>query len=218
MPTDITIELAGEELRLLPERAIFWPHRRALFVADTHWGKATAFRAAGLAIPPGSTQADLARLDQALDRCDALHLLLLGDALHARSGRDGAAFEQIAAWRARRPELAITLIRGNHDRGAGDPPDEWRFDCVDEPYLAAPFALRHAPTESSAGYVLAGHLHPVARLRGTGRQQLRLPCFWFGARVGVLPAFGSFTGGAPIVPARGDRVFVLADDAVLAVT
>ncbi|HEX5691656.1 MAG TPA: ligase-associated DNA damage response endonuclease PdeM, partial [Roseiflexaceae bacterium] len=158
------------------------------------------------------------RLDRALERCDPDQLMLLGDALHARSGRGGAAFEQIAAWRSSHAELAITLIRGNHDRGAGDPPAEWVFECVDAPFFLPPFALCHAPAESPAGYVLAGHLHPVAQLRGAGRQRLRLPCFWFGGRVGVLPAFGSFTGGAPIAPTPGDRVFVLADDAVVEAT
>jgi len=33
--------------------------------------------------------------------------------------------------------------------------------------------------------------------------------------VGVLPAFGSFTGMHPIRPAQGDRVFAVADDKVV---
>ena len=37
--------------------------------------------------------------------------------------------------------------------------------------------------------------------------RLRLPCFWFGAHVGVLPAFGTFTGMHPIKPAKGERIF-----------
>ena len=217
MSNDLTITLAGEDVQLLPERAIFWPRRAALIVADLHWGKDATFRAAGLGIPHGAAGDDLARLERALTRTGAARLLLLGDLLHARAGREAATFARVAEWRARHPALDITLVRGNHDRGAGDPPAEWGFACADEPLPDAPFVLRHYPQPAPGGYVLAGHLHPAARLRGAGRQQLRLPCFWFGADVGVLPAFGSFTGGAPIAPAPADRVFVLADDTVLQV-
>ena len=217
MTIDVSIELAGEQIALLPERALYWPRRQMLLVADLHWGKAATFRAAGLAIPPGGTTDDLARLDRALERTGARRLALLGDALHARAGRRGAAFERVAAWRARWPELEITLVRGNHDRGAGDPPPEWRFERADEPCIEAPFVLCHHPHEAPAGYVRAGHLHPAAQLRGAGRQQARLPCFWLGERVGVLPAFGGFTGSALASPRPGDRVFVIADGAVLPV-
>ena len=67
-----------------------------------------------------------------------------------------------------------------------------------------------------AGYALAGHVHPAVRLRGEG-ESLRLPCFWFGARYGVLPAFGAFTGTAEVRPREGDQVFVIAEDEVLRV-
>ena len=50
---------------------------------------------------------------------------------------------------------------------------------------------------------------------------LRLPCFWFGDEggdhaVGVLPAFGSFTGMHPIERRDGDRIFAVADGVVRA--
>ena len=63
-------------------------------------------------------------------------------------------------------------------------------------------------------YALAGHVHPGVVLAGRGGDRLRLPCFHFGARVGVLPAFGTFTGMHPIKRDPGDRVFVVADNAV----
>jgi DNA ligase-associated metallophosphoesterase len=217
MATDITTNLAGEQLVLLPERALYWPRRAMLIVADLHWGKAATFRAAGIPIPEGGTGDDLARLDQALRRAGARRLMLLGDLLHARSGRADALLAQIAAWRARWPDLEVTLVRGNHDRGAGDPPSEWRFTCVNEPFPVAPFVFRHHPHDSSDGYVLAGHLHPAVQLRGAGRQHMRLACFWFGAHLGILPAFGSFTGISVVSPAVDDRVFAIPGDQVVAI-
>ena len=68
-------------------------------------------------------------------------------------------------------------------------------------------AWRCATTRSRAtgAYVLAGHLHPCVVLGGRAHQRLRLPCFHFGAQVGVLPAFGAFTGMHALrpVPASG---------------
>jgi uncharacterized protein len=212
MPSDLTLTLAGEAVLLLPERALFWPRRATLFVADTHWGKAATFRAAAIPVPGGTTGDDLARLQSALERTSARRLVVLGDLLHARAGRAESTLAAVAAWRRNQLQLEVTLVRGNHDRGAGDPPPEWGFDCRDQPVALAPFVLRHTPEASGEGYVLAGHLHPGVRLFGGGRQRELLPCFWFGQHTGVLPAFGSFTGAAPIAPQSGDAVVVVAGD------
>ena len=58
--------LCGERVRLHPERALHWPAGDALFVADVHLGKAASFRASGVPLPRGSTQADLTRLSSLL--------------------------------------------------------------------------------------------------------------------------------------------------------
>ena len=108
------------------------------------------------------------------------------------------------------------LVRGNHDERAGDPPPEWGVQCVDEPFALAcapGLALCHHPAPRAGAYVLAGHRHPCTSV-GRGIDRLRLPCFHFGERIGVLPAFGVFTGMHPIERAAGDRVFVVADNAV----
>ena len=51
----------------------------------------------------------------------AEHLVVLGDFIHARPGRTVALDAAFGAWRARHRELALTLVRGNHDSRAGDP-------------------------------------------------------------------------------------------------
>ena len=40
MSTPYPVQLAGEELWLLPEKAIYWPAQQALLIADVHFGKA----------------------------------------------------------------------------------------------------------------------------------------------------------------------------------
>ena len=214
---DAVVEVAGERLVLLPERAALHAATGTLLVADAHWGKAAAFRAAGVAVPGGTTTAGLERLSRALERTGAARLVILGDLFHAREGKAPRTLEAIRAWRARHPALPVTLVRGNHDRRAGDPPPELGIDCCDPPCALGPFVLAHHPRESPAGYVLAGHVHPSVTLRGRGRQRERLPCFHFGARVGLLPAFGDFTGTADVEVAPGDRVYVVAGGEVVEV-
>lgn len=209
------IDLQGESLLLLPERALLWERTGTLIVADAHLGKAASFRAAGLPLPGGTTTENLTRLSAALGHTGARRLLLLGDFFHARSGRAARTLAAIAAWRERHADLEVVLVRGNHDRGAGDPPCEWGFHCHDEPWIELPFAFRHHPGEEKAGYVLAGHIHPAVSLSGLGGQREKLPCFLFGERIALLPAFGDFTGGATVRPRRGDRVFVVAGEEVI---
>lgn len=216
--TDARVRLAGEELVLLAERALFWPAAATLVVADLHWGKAATFRAAGIPVPVGSTRDDLARLDAALRRTCARRLVVLGDLFHARAGRVAAAtLAELRRWRGPHPELEILLVRGNHDRHAGDPPADLRINCVNAPAFVPPFVLRHEPAESSASYTLAGHVHPGVVLCGPALQRERLPCFLLRERVALLPAFGSFTGLGTVEPGPGDRAFVVAGAEVIEV-
>lgn len=215
--TDHTVTLRGERLRLLPERAAYWEGAQTLLVADAHWGKAAAFRAAAIPVPGETTGDDLARLTAALERTGARRIVFLGDLLHAKRGRSAEALDAVARWRARCADVAMVLVRGNHDSHAGDPPDDWRFACCDGPLVEPPFAFVHEPVPVAGTYALGGHIHPGATLRGGGGQQLTLPCFWFAPEVGVLPAFGSFTGYVSVRPHRSDRVFVVADDEVIPV-
>jgi len=144
----ITTEVRGETLWLLPERAVYWPGGGALIVADPHFGKAAAFRAGGIPVPGGTTAEMLRRLSAALDRTAAARLLVLGDLLHARSGRAPEMLAAVAAWRAARPGLRLTLIRGNHDSRAGDPPADWGVECLDAPVGEPPFVWLHKPPTS----------------------------------------------------------------------
>lgn len=201
---------------LLAERAAFWPRVGALFIADFHLGKAATFRRAGIPLPAGTTTENLDRLDRAVALTGASQVVFLGDFLHAKDGRAPRTLEKFSEWRGTRGDLELTLVRGNHDARAGDPPESFGIRCIDPGGSFGPFVLNHEPGAVRGGYALAGHIHPAVRLRGEG-DSLRLPCFWFGARYGVLPAFGAFTGNAEVRPRQGDQIFVIAEGDVIKV-
>ncbi len=210
-----TVTLAGETVELCAERAVYWPGRRTLLVADPHFGKAASFRTLGVRVPRGTTEGALVRLDALVARLAPERIEFLGDFLHAREGRNAETFATLGAWRARHADVAMRIVRGNHDRRAGDPPAELGIECVDGPITEPPFALAHHPTRVDGMYAIAGHVHPCAVLIGPGRQRERLPCFWLGGEIAVLPAFGEFTGCAEVEAASGDEVWVIADDRVV---
>jgi uncharacterized protein len=214
LPMQITC--ANETLRLLPERAVLWPRMRTLLVADAHFGKAAAFRAKGMPVPHGTTAANLALLAQLVQAHALQEVIFLGDFLHAAQAKAPRTLAALAQFRTQHAQLAMTLVRGNHDHHAGDPPASLNIQLADEPLLRGPFALCHVPQTIAGHYVLAGHIHPAVRISSRG-QAARLPCFWLGAQSGVLPAFGEFTGMHCITPQAQDRVYAVAQDQVLQV-
>src|ERR1700691_251264 len=108
----IEIDWGGERLAVLPERALHWPRKKTLIVADPHFGKAATFRQAGIPIPHGTTTTDLDRLRVLLAATRAERLVVLGDFFHARSGRQENTLAAIAAWRKEHRQLEIVLVRG----------------------------------------------------------------------------------------------------------
>lgn len=210
-----SIQLAGEEVVLCGDHAMVWSARRTLLVADAHFGKAAAFRARGMPVPAGTTANNLARLDALIDAHEVERVVFLGDMFHARESHAPVTLAALRAWREQRADLQLLLVEGNHDTNAGAPPADLRIELVGEPYIEGPFAFCHHPKPFMDRYVLAGHLHPAYRLSGR-RESLRLPCFWLGEQVGVLPAFGDFTGTSTIAPLAGDRIYAVADGRVIA--
>lgn len=187
----IDLLIASEPMRLLADRALYWPARRRLLIADLHLGKGDILRAAGIAVPSGGTSHDLARLGVLLRATGASQLWVLGDFLH---GPRQPRVE--AVWRAfldAHPDCSCSVIAGNHDRalvadaaGVVHLPD----DVAD-----GPFRFRHMPVEApdpDAGHVICGHVHPVVRLPGLpGRH----PALALDPHQSILPAFSAFTGG-----------------------
>ena len=207
--------LPGARLALLPERAAFDAALRCLFVADAHIGKAVSFRRLGVPVPGGTTAEALGRLDAALAATGATRIVFLGDLLHSARAKAPGTMEAVAAWRNRHAALALTLVRGNHDHSAGDPPTALGIEVVDGPLRLGPWSLQHEPAPAPGAYALAGHIHPCVVLGGRANDRLRLPCFHFGLGVGVLPAFGPFTGMHALPRSAGDRVFAVAEGRVV---
>lgn len=201
--TALPVTLAGEAMALDPAGALIWPAHRTAFVADTHFGKGATFRRGGIPVPSGASDDDLARLSAVIERHRIEHLVVLGDFFHAPPVAGEPFVEAFAAWRRHHDALALTVIRGNHDRPARDALAsliDWQPEDLDWP----PFRLRHEPGAAADSHVLAGHEHPAAKL-AAGGDRLRVKVFRLTPGLTVLPAFGGLTGGYVVEPVAGER-------------
>lgn len=222
MKGSVEIVWAEEALTLLPQRALYWERLSTLFITDPHFGKGATFRSAGMALPQGSTKNDLQRLGDVLTTTGAERLVVLGDFFHTKASQSAKVLASLAAWRNRYENLAVTLIRGNHDRHAGAPPAALQIETVADGLSLPPFVCYHEPlavdtdhNDKSQAYRLCGHLHPVFTLRDRDGSSMRQPVFHFSAYQAILPAFGRFTGGYPVQKGEGDRLFLSGDERVM---
>lgn len=207
MPEQLLLRIAGEAVELYADRALYWPSRKRLCIADLHLGKDEVFRRSGIPVPRGDASADLARLDRLITHSRADTVWILGDLIHARLPHG----DWQAPWRDmlnRHPGVRFAVVEGNHDRALAETglPVERLPACI----VDGPFAFRHSPVPHAEAHVIAGHLHPAQRVRGLGR----IPMFWLRPDITVLPAFSAFTGGHAPEPAVGERRILCNGDAL----
>ncbi len=210
-------ETHGHRFELLPERAVWWPERRALLVADLHWGKAEAFQGRGIPVPSGILTAELERLAKLIADYPVDDIYVLGDLIHDDVGITDEVSDEIAVWRAANP-TTMKLVPGNHDRHLAALPSAWNVDVLAPQVTYEPIALVHHPVGVPNHFAFCGHLHPTYVVRGRGRRdRLRCPCFHVADDMCVLPAFTEFSGGVRVERRPNHRIFVVAEESVLEV-
>ena len=205
----LKVEFGGEILQLLPEKAVWWPKRNTLLVADVHCGKDATFRSMGVPVPAGGTNRDLARISALLQQTGADRLVILGDLLHARLGRHPELVDCIIQWRNAHAQTHVVLVCGNHDRSSGPSPRDWNFEVSDEPMHDDGFVFHHVPPEQTERPTLAGHVHPTVFLSDFDGSLVSTPCFVRDGDCLTLPSFGSFTGGYTVQPQEGRRIYIV---------
>ncbi len=209
-----SITVRGEELLLLPEKAMLWKDKRTLLLSDLHLGKSGHFRKAGVPLPSNIHEQDLQRLTSIITLHDVKKIYLLGDLFHSSHNSEWKQFER---WRAKHAAIDMVLVKGNHDLYDDERMKQHGIEKVSKSVRIHPFFLIHSRQDEPDSFSISGHIHPAIRLTGKGRQTMRLPCFWFGENFCVLPSFGNFTGSATIQPQDGDRIYMVMQDKIIPV-
>ena len=193
---------------LYPEKAVFWREENTLIASDLHIGKVGHFRKAGIAIPKLLEQEELSTLSDLIYNCQPERLIFLGDLFHSDMNND---WNWLELWRGLFPNLEMVLVKGNHDVLHPDYYEAAGFKVVDTfatdtvLFVHEPFQKKKLELQNK--YIFAGHIHPGIKLRGIGRQNATISCFYFGEKQAILPAFGKFTGNYCIEVDKKAKVF-----------
>ncbi|WP_236975377.1 ligase-associated DNA damage response endonuclease PdeM [Membranihabitans maritimus] len=196
------------EIILFPEKCVLLSQDNILIVADLHLGKAHHFNRNGIMVPTGTDETTLKRLESLLQILRPQKLVFLGDLFHSELNSSWQLFHH---WLDKASQFTgqIMLVKGNHDIL-----DESVFANLGIPVVIemriGRFLLTHEPAHNDL-FNIYGHLHPGIKIRGKGKQKLRLPCFGYGGSGLVLPAFGEFTGLHILSPASYSKFFAIAD-------
>jgi len=207
------VEIFGEQMELLPQKAVFWGRERILFLADVHLGKVNHFRKSGIPVPPKANERNLELMIDLINLTKPQRVICLGDLFHSHYNPEWEVFGELVKYFVK---ISFELVLGNHDI-MSEQQYVRKGIVVHETLRIAPFIFTHHPLEEANRefYNLSGHLHPGVNMRGKARQSVTLPCFYFGEYMGLLPAFGTFTGMARIYPKKNDRVFVIVEEKII---
>jgi DNA ligase-associated metallophosphoesterase len=208
-----TYHFEEQTLILLPQKALYWEDRKMLIISDVHFGKSGHFRKHGIAVPDSVNESNISRLDELVQKTKPEKIIFLGDLFHSESNKE---IEQFKEWRLSYASTEMVLTIGNHDLLTGFEYEKMGLNCVNQ-FEAGPFSFVHDESHftDSGSYPISGHIHPAIKLKGKGRQRLYMPCFYFGMKSALLPAFGSFTGNYRINPAQNESVYAVVEDEVI---
>lgn len=208
----MTISFQNHELYLLPEKAIWWPAKKALLIADLHFGKIEHFRMQGIPLPNDARLKTLDILTSVIEKYQPTTVYFLGDLFHSQFNTSVPVLKgffndyNLIDW---------ILIKGNHDIL-----DENLYELLNisvfKDLIVEDFILTHEPLSKELNDYLniCGHIHPAIRIKGRGKQYLTLPCFYKRGLQMILPAFGFFTGTAQVQNSDGTKIYAVGDNQV----
>ena len=207
---------------------MFWEEEKALIVSDLHFGKTGHFRKSGIPVPPSVYREDLQRLIAQIQYFQPTDLIIVGDMFHSHANRE---LELFLKWRSDLPDINIKLIRGNHDILEEGWYKEAGIQLSSRNLSLHQFHFVHDISDQlnrkdgyienisdNKSYFFSGHLHPGIRIQGSGKQSLCFPCFYFGKKYAVLPAFSRFTGVSLIYPDVEEEVFAIVNQELICIS
>ena len=200
---------------LSSERCAYWETEKTLIISDLHFGKTGHFRKAGIPVPQHVYKEDLQRLVSQVQYFQPRQLIIVGDFFHSNGNMELELFKK---WRNDLALLEIQLVKGNHDilhdswyEGSG-------IITYKEQLKIGNFIFTHDIGNSRferGNYYFSGHIHPGISIKGTGRQSLRFPCFYFTEDYCILPAFSRFTGTYGITPKKSENIFAIVENNIV---
>jgi len=209
------IECAGENILLLSDRALYWPKKKTLLIADVHLGKAEYFRKNGIPVPVGTTKLILFRLDKLISQYPTENIYFIGDLFHNPDFLSNELLSCFIEWRKRTVSVNCFLVTGNHDKVIDNNVITNNLHILSPSHHLSPFDLTHNFEGNSSMFQITGHVHPIYRLKKDSVEKIKFPCFVVRPKVLILPAFGEFVGGYKVSPQINQSIYLCCDQDII---
>lgn len=207
-----TIDLNNQTFTMHCSGALFWEEKSTLVVSDIHFGKVSHFRKYGAAVPQKAIHKNFDLLETIVHQFKPKTICFLGDLFHSSINTEWHLFE---TW-VTKTDAKLFLIAGNHDIISPLKYEALGIVVISE-IVTQGFLFTHHPEEREGLFNFAGHIHPSVKLKGSGKQFLKLACFFKSNHQMILPAFGEFTGTYSLQPTKDNEVYAITKDQVLRV-
>lgn len=188
-------------------KAIYWEDNSSLILSDVHVGKLNHFQKNGIPIPSDGSKENLINIKNLIHEYDPNHVYILGDLFHSSYNKEWDDWIIYFS----KSNVMFTLILGNHDQYDSKKLWDSNITLVNE-LIIDPFLFTHYPEKEIDQFNICGHVHPAVKLRGLGRQYMKLNCFYISDNQLILPAFGTFTGSHVLKPNKRDHVICITSD------
>lgn len=202
------IEIEGEEMELLPERAIFWPAMELLLIADIGWvfTKKTVI-ASGLE--------ELEHIKEVVQKKSVKRVLLLGDVAPEGRSFDKELLVEIKIWSQnlrcpfyiafpKTPYISIEEAKG------------YGVAAWADPLIIPPFAFSKDPHENDKYFTFSGHVHPQIVLK-KGKDRVFFPCFQVKQHQAILPSFTDDAAPQAISWTSEERIFAIDGSTIISI-
>ncbi|TMM58481.1 ligase-associated DNA damage response endonuclease PdeM [Maribacter algarum] len=208
----LPIKIQDHTFIMHPSGVLFWEEKSMLIISDVHLGKVSHFRKFGAAVPQKAVLKNFELMNEAIAFFYPKTICFLGDLFHSSVNKEWELFEKWVA----QTSSELILVEGNHDIISPLKYEKLGVQVVPE-IESNGFLFTHHPEERKGYFNFSGHIHPAVRLRGAGRQTLRLPCFFKSSNQMIVPAFGEFTGNHTLKPSKKNEVFAVTKESVFQV-
>ena len=204
------LQIQNQNFSMHPSGSMFWEQQSALLISDVHLGKVSHFRKFGAAVPRNAIGENFRLLDEVIYFYKPKNIYFLGDLFHSYLNSEWGYFGNWVS----KEKKQIILINGNHDIISPLRYESLGVQIVDE-LVIDKFLLTHHPEKRKGLFNFCGHIHPAVKLRGPGKQSIRLPCFIKSKGQMILPSFGTFTGSHTVKLKQQDEAYAIAEGTVI---
>lgn len=211
--------IQGTSLLLTPEKTIFWQEANTLIISDLHLGRSKKIKSGDILIHDSDYEQELQRLMHQLYYFKADRLIILGDFTYSIVNNIPQEFK---SWRKNFSGIQMLWVKGKEDFIEEAWYRDHQVDICYHLFNEGPFSFVHnlekykiqRDVPAITGYPLSGHLRPVISRKVDGVQKADLPCFYFTAAQGLLPAFSGYGKRYKVKQQTGEEVYAVINNSL----